>query len=363
MSFSGQPVYATQSLNQQQAQGLSPRGQYVQQAGTPPRMVQVVAPPQQFSGQPVSPGSVNSLRRVSGGSSNSVTSTGSYQGRQGGHFQVSPPQVSPPTGSYQQPGRAAQPGLGTYRTLDNHQMAAAQLGLRTAQADASPKTLKDRATKRGREFGARVSHARRSMVLYVYYLGGCAKSVVGEAIHQIKTEGVKAWAVDTARATPIKARAAAAFAKKKASQFAAAAHEVAKDKCFQVTAASATGGAVTLGATGGFLGLATGVVGGAIVGLPLALFTFGLSIPISATIGGTCGLVTGAAAGGATGAVTGGGIGYGAYQNRKSIASAVSSGRQQVSSAANKLKSSVRSTVFSLQERVGLRSRSVAGRK
>merc|ERR1712039_816587 len=131
-------------------------------------------------------------------------------------------------------------------------------------------------------------------------------------------------AVETGRAAGVKGRAAAAATKVKATQLAIRAREIAKEKSFQVTAASAAGGAVTLGTTGGVAGLATGTVVGAAVGVVPALFTFGLSIPVFAAIGGTCGLVTGAAAGGTVGAVGGGAAGYGAFQNREQITKAVS---------------------------------------
>merc|ERR1719150_3574450 len=111
---------------------------------------------------------------------------------------------------------------------------------------------------------------------------------------------------------------------------------MAQDKAFQATAASAAGGAVSLGTTGGVAGLATGTAIGAAVGVPMALFTFGVPIPISAAVGGACGMVTGAAAGGTVGAVGAGAAGYGAYHKREEIASAVIAGRQQLSNVASK---------------------------
>merc|ERR1712045_318933 len=77
--------------------------------------------------------------------------------------------------------------------------------------------------------------------------------------------------------------------------------------------------------------LATGATIGGVVGLPLALFTFGLSIPVSATIGGACGFVTGAAAGGTVGGATG----YRLYKRRDQIAAAWKSGRQELTRIAN----------------------------
>jgi len=211
--------------------------------------------------------------------------------------------------------------------------------------------------RRAREVGSRAEKARMSVFLYVYHLAGCAKGVVawtvGETIQQINAKGMKTWVADAARATPVRVRAAAAVAKEKASQLTRAAHVLAKDRSFQATAASAAGGAVTLGATGGVAGLATGTAIGAVIGLPAALFTCGLSIPISAAIGGTCGLLTGAAAGGTAGAVGAGAAGFEAYQRRDQIAGAVSSGRQQISNAASKTMTSVSDSASYAKEKIG----------
>merc|ERR1719375_2584838 len=76
----------------------------------------------------------------------------------------------------------------------------------------------------------------------------------------------------------------------------------------QVTAASAAGGA----AVGGVGGGAVGAGAGALVGLPAALFTFGLSIPVCATMGGVLGVTAGAT----TGAAAGGAAGYTGHKYR-----------------------------------------------
>jgi len=94
---------------------------------------------------------------------------------------------------------------------------------------------------------------------------------------------------------------------------------------FQVTAASAAGGAAVGGAGGGAVGLTAGVVVGGAIGVVPALFTFGLSIPIGAAIGGGTGLCIGATTGSSAGAVTGGAAGYGAYTKRDAIHSAFKS--------------------------------------
>lgn len=234
--------------------------------------------------------------------------------------------------------------------------ARAKVAASEVQSVASDKAVK--VGKRLNEIQRNADKARVSAYRYVRYLTGSIVGVVswtvGETVRQIKTKGVKTWAIDTAHATPEKARIAAKAAREKASRLAIATREMAKDKAFQATAASAAGGAVSLGTTGGAAGLATGTVIGAAVGLPMAFFTVGLSIPISAAIGGACGMVTGAAAGGTVGAVGAGAAGYGAYQKREEIASAVSSGRQQISDAASRTMASARESAAYVQEKAGL---------
>merc|ERR1712054_166437 len=83
----------------------------------------------------------------------------------------------------------------------------------------------------------------------------------------------------------------------------------------QVTAASAAGGAIALGTSGG----AAGLVAGSGVGVVLAPFTFGLSIPM----GAAAGLVVGAGAGGTAGLVAGGAAGYGAHKHKDEIGNGV----------------------------------------
>merc|ERR1712232_297164 len=74
---------------------------------------------------------------------------------------------------------------------------------------------------------------------------------------------------------------------------------------------------------GGTVSGATGAVGGGVVGaavgVPAALFTFGLSIPVCATIGAAIGGGTGATVGGTTGFVSGGAMGHYGYKNREGI--------------------------------------------
>merc|ERR1712012_1105194 len=79
-----------------------------------------------------------------------------------------------------------------------------------------------------------------------------------------------------------------------------------------------------LGAGGGAAGLAVGGTAGALAGLPLALFTFGLSVPAGAVFGGGAGLAMGAATGASIGTVGGGVAGFGAYSKRDGIRQAAS---------------------------------------
>merc|ERR1711933_88490 len=95
--------------------------------------------------------------------------------------------------------------------------------------------------------------------------------------------------------------------------------EIAGNPHVQVMAAGATGGAAALGTVGGATGAVGGGVVGAAVGVPAALFTFGLSIPICATVGAAIGGGTGATVGGTTGFVSGGAVGHYGYKNREGI--------------------------------------------
>merc|ERR1711972_115133 len=87
----------------------------------------------------------------------------------------------------------------------------------------------------------------------------------------------------------------------------------------QVTAISAAGGAVALGASGGAAGLVAGGVTGAACALPVAFLTFGLSIPVGAAIGAGAGLCVGMAAGSTAGLVAGGVAGYSTHKHKEDI--------------------------------------------
>lgn len=86
--------------------------------------------------------------------------------------------------------------------------------------------------------------------------------------------------------------------------------ELACDKRFQITVASAGTGAAVLGTAGAAGGTMIGGATGALIGLVPAVFTFGLSIPIGAVVGGGFGCAAGATAGGTAGFVSGGTAGF-----------------------------------------------------
>jgi len=98
---------------------------------------------------------------------------------------------------------------------------------------------------------------------------------------------------------------------------------IVSDPKAQVTAASAAGGAVAMGASGGAAGFLTGGVVGAVFAVPAAFFTFGLSIPVGAAVGAGAGLCVGTATGGAAGLVTGGAAGYSAHKHKDEIGNGV----------------------------------------
>jgi len=65
-----------------------------------------------------------------------------------------------------------------------------------------------------------------------------------------------------------------------------------------------------MGAGGGVVGFFAGGALGAAAGVPLSLFTFGLSIPVGAAIGGGAGMCAGALTGGTAGLVGGAAAGH-----------------------------------------------------
>merc|ERR1719231_1708571 len=114
------------------------------------------------------------------------------------------------------------------------------------------------------------------------------KSVAGAGIVKVKSLSAK----DAAKS---KMRNAIAYTKTKAADLG----ETLKEN--KLTA----GSTVVLGTAGGAAGTVTGGVAGAAVGMPAALFTFGLSVPVCAAVGSGVGLCTGVVVGGSAGAAAG----------------------------------------------------------
>mmetsp|Transcript_108183 Transcript_108183/g.286680 ORF Transcript_108183/g.286680 Transcript_108183/m.286680 type:complete len:282 (+) Transcript_108183:68-913(+) len=138
----------------------------------------------------------------------------------------------------------------------------------------------------------------------------------------------------------------------KAKELYTATGELVSQKSFQTTAASAGVGAVALGAGGAATGLAAGGVAGAAAGLPLALFTFGLSIPAGAILGSGAGLVLGVAAGATAGFVGGGAAGFGVYTKKDDIRSAASCTLTRASDGAEYMKGGAKGMVSAARARV-----------
>jgi len=113
---------------------------------------------------------------------------------------------------------------------------------------------------------------------------------------------------------------------------------LAADQGFQVTAATAAGGAVVVGAGGAATGLAFGGTLGAAVGVVPALVTFGASIPFCAVVGGVCGSTMGAVCGSAAGLIGGGAVGYGTYSRRESIGNGVTTCKAKIGDCAEYVK-------------------------
>jgi len=105
---------------------------------------------------------------------------------------------------------------------------------------------------------------------------------------------------------------------------------IAADPNARVAAASAVGGATVMGAGGGVAGLVAGGTLGAACGVPLSLFTFGLSIPVGAVVGSAAGMCTGAVAGGTAGLVGGGAAGHKIHQKKDSIAEGFSAAASKI---------------------------------
>eukprot|EP00928_Gymnodinium_smaydae_P005000 TRINITY_DN1171_c0_g2_i1.p1 TRINITY_DN1171_c0_g2~~TRINITY_DN1171_c0_g2_i1.p1 ORF type:complete len:600 (-),score=108.61 TRINITY_DN1171_c0_g2_i1:336-2135(-) len=148
------------------------------------------------------------------------------------------------------------------------------------------------------------------------------------------------------------ARAAISRARTKAVEKAKEAASLSKAAATKrPVASSAAGGAVIVGTGGAATGLVVGSVSGAVCALPLALFTFGLSIPVGAMVGGGTGAAVGATAGGAAGAVGGSAVGLG-LEHRDSIKKFTMDKYCKARAYSEYVKESTFSSVVSLRSRI-----------
>jgi len=218
--------------------------------------------------------------------------------------------------------------------------ATALVATAADKARQTAASINEAATSRASGVLNAVRDAKASGIAQVAALHDMTMSTV----KNIQQRGLRTWSSEVARALRLAAgtraqmvdaaarqaladasemtKQGASVARGKAIQVYKDTHTLVSQKSFQATAGSAVGGAVAMGAGGGATGLAAGGVVGAVAGVPLAFFTFGLSIPIGAAVGGGTGLLAGAAAGATAGAVGGGAVGYGAYQKKDDIAGA-----------------------------------------
>jgi len=93
------------------------------------------------------------------------------------------------------------------------------------------------------------------------------------------------------------------LAKVKALELKTKTATLVEDPQFRTLTMTTAAGTVVFAAMGGAFGLALGMATGSIVGILLALFTFGLSIPIGAVIGGASGFALGVSTGAGVGAL------------------------------------------------------------
>lgn len=140
-----------------------------------------------------------------------------------------------------------------------------------------------------------------------------AKTKTTEATARAKNSVVAAKTSTTEAAARLKDAMAT-----KATRLGEGTKQILTDPVVQKASASAAGGAILLGTTGGACGGVAGGTLGAAVGIVPAIFTFGLSIPVCAVVGGGAGLCAGAALGAGAGAA-GGAAGYGGFHYRAEI--------------------------------------------
>lgn len=108
------------------------------------------------------------------------------------------------------------------------------------------------------------------------------------------------------------------------------------------------GGAGAGAVAGGGAGCVAGGAIGACVGVPAALFTFGLSIPVCAVIGGG----VGTAAGSTSGAVVGGAAGYGGHKYRRELSCNVRGARSRLTNSAGHIKAKATERAAKAREQI-----------
>jgi hypothetical protein len=172
------------------------------------------------------------------------------------------------------------------------------------------------------------------------YGGYKYRAELAAGVLQVKTsakggiESVKVRIVDSKNAARNNANRCLEFVSSKASQAGSAVvarlPETSKLERKHYVAGGAGAGAVA----GGGAGCVAGGAIGAAVGVPAALFTFGLSIPVCAVIGAG----VGTSAGSTGGAVVGGAAGYGGHKYRKEIDTNVRGFRARLSNSAGHIK-------------------------
>lgn len=173
--------------------------------------------------------------------------------------------------------------------------------------------------------------------------GASTKNMVLNIVGEMKTRAVdsaslvKAKSLSANDAARLKIRSVASYTKAKASELG--------DKLKENKVVA--GSTVVLGAAGGAAGTGIGGVAGAAVGLPAALFTFGLSVPICSAVGSGVGLCTGAVVGGGAGAAAGT-----AFNRRSQIKDKACGAWGKVHDGVVHVKGKAIDTAFAVQERL-----------
>lgn len=110
--------------------------------------------------------------------------------------------------------------------------------------------------------------------------------------------------------------------KKKAAHIIGEMRRLLAERSVQVTIATALLVACCLSIGLGLFGLILGTVNGLLIGIPLMIFTFGLSLPVCTVIGAAIGCAIGVCLGWSVGLFLGGLLGHFGYAKREAIRSA-----------------------------------------